>query len=189
MSQYTKQQAARIIMDCAAKYESELEGRSLLFILTNKHKQVSDLEVFFNRNNFLHLTGIKLNQAITATDFYRRCIEHRLSDDDFEFSADGTTQLKLEILPHLMVKDLAAKMVGNYDGNNPKLYTEKLAGNIKGCIGFIQTQNQINVPNTVLNVNIRTITNLPLRVIATYRKQREESSYSELVYKAKKSIG
>lgn len=80
----------------------------------------------------------------------------------------------------------AAKMVGNYDGNNPKLYTERLVGNVRACIGFTKTSNQINVPNTVLNVDLRTISNMPLRVIATYRKRYTDTSYSELVYNSKK---
>lgn len=83
----------------------------------------------------------------------------------------------------------AAKMVGNYDGNNPKLYTERLVGNVRACIGFTRTSNQINVPNTVLNVDLRTVSNMPLRVIATYRKRYTDTSYSELVYNSKKSIG
>lgn len=72
------------------------------------------------------------------------------------------------------------------NGYNPKLYTEKLAGGVKACLGFVKTPSSEYVPNTVLNIDIRTATRLPLQVIATYRRKRSDSVYSELVYKAKK---
>lgn len=144
------------------------------------------MEVSFNPYNFLHLTGIKLADKTTATDFYERCLNHKLSPDDFSFAPDGTTQLKLEILPQLMVQNISAKMVGDFNGCNPKLYTEKLAGGVKACLGFVRTPYSEYVPNTVLNIDIRTATRLPLQVIATYRRKRSDSVYNELVYKAKK---
>ena len=126
MTKYNKQQAISIIIDCAAKYEENLNGYQLLFILKDKHKHISSLEVSFYPYNFLHLTGIKLIDGTTATDFYKRCLNHKLSPEDFSFASDGTTQLKLEILPQLMLKNISAKMVGDFNGCNPKLYTEKL---------------------------------------------------------------
>ena len=110
MTKYNKQQAISIIIDCAAKYEENLNGYQLLFILKDKHKHISSLEVSFYPYNFLHLTGIKLIDGTTATDFYKRCLNHKLSPEDFSFASDGTTQLKLEILPQLMLKHITAKM-------------------------------------------------------------------------------
>ena len=79
MAKYTKQQAISIITDCAVKYKENLDGYQLLFILKDKHKHISSLEVSFNPYNFLHLTGIKLADKTTATDFYERCLNHKLS--------------------------------------------------------------------------------------------------------------
>lgn len=186
MAKYTKQQAVSIIVNCAKKYKECLEGYQLLFLLKDKHKNISSLEVEFNSYNFLHLTGIKLNTEITATDFYERCLNHKLSPDDFSFATDGTTQLKLEILPQLMAKNLSAKMVGDFNGCNPKLYTEKLAGGVKACLGFVKTKSSEYVPNTVLNIDIRTASSIPLQVIATYRRKKSTDTYQELVYRAKK---
>lgn len=45
MTKYNKQQAISIIIDCAAKYEENLNGYQLLFILKDKHKHISSLEV------------------------------------------------------------------------------------------------------------------------------------------------
>ena len=185
MKKYTKQQAISIITDCADKYRKNLEGCQLLFMLKDKHNKISYLEVSFNAYNFLHLTGIKLTGEITASDFYRRCLNHKLRPEDFSFATDGTTQLKLEILPQLMSKNISAKMAGDYSGGNPKLYTEKLAGGVKACLGFVLTENGEYVPNTVLNVDIRDAVWTPLQVIATYRRSKNAGPYQELVYKAK----
>ena len=88
MTKYTKQQAVSIIVDCAAKYEENLNGYQLLFVLKDKHKHISFLEVNFYPYNFLHLTGIKLVDGTTATDFYERCLNHKLSPEDFSFASD-----------------------------------------------------------------------------------------------------
>lgn len=88
MAKYTKQQAISIITDCAVKYKENLDGYQLLFILKDKHKHISSLEVSFNPYNFLHLTGIKLADKTTVIkhlqgtiyiDFQCRCQPLRLS--------------------------------------------------------------------------------------------------------------
>lgn len=45
MAKYTKQQAISIIIDCAVNYKENLDGYQLLFILKDKHKHISSLEV------------------------------------------------------------------------------------------------------------------------------------------------
>ena len=134
----TKREALSVVYQCAHKYKSELMNHSLLFICTDKHKHTYAIEVTFDASNFLHLTGFQTReQGISAGDFFRRCIDRRLSENDFDFAADGTTPLKLDVLPKLVSKNLSANMIGDYNGLQPKLYTEKLAGNVVGCMGFI----------------------------------------------------
>lgn len=193
MGSYTKTEAIKIIVSCAEKYKSELEGRTLLFVCCNKHRKVFCYEFTFNDSNFRHLTGVKRlarenkfadEEEISAKDFYSRCINHKLSPSDFEFDPEGTTFLKLDILPSIINKNLSAKMIGDYNSSKPKLETDKLAGGITACIGFKLDDNGTDfVPNTVLKEDIRNITNEQLRVIAAYRKWQTESLYSELTYK------
>ena len=186
MTGYTKQQAVAIISSCAEMYKNNLDGNMLLYILMDKHKRISTLEVCFYPYNFLHLTGIKLKEHTSATDFYEKCLEHKLSTNDFSFAKDGTTQLKLQVLPQLLTPNTSSKMAGEYNNYAPRLYTEKLAGGVKACLGFVKANHGKYVPNTILNVDIRTVAKLPLQVIATYRKKQSDYTYSELVYKAKK---
>ncbi len=40
-------------------------------------------------------------------------------------------------------------MIGDFTDRGPKLFTEKAAGNVCGCIGFVKDRNtRLNVPNT-----------------------------------------
>ena len=186
MQKYTKEQALQIIIECAKKYKENLLNRQLLFICSDKNNNISSLEVSFDASNFLHLTGVKVTD-IAPLDFFTRCINSRLSIDDFEMADDSTTDLKLAVLPSLMTSNLSANSIGDYSGNRANLYTEKLAGSIKACMGFVTTNPSGRyVPNTVLNIDMRNYIKNPLRILAAYRKMKTDELYSELVYKAKK---
>ena len=101
----TKKEALQIVFSCAASYKENLAGRSLLFVTTDKHKTVRCLEVTFDGSNFLHMTGFKLNKKeISANNFFSMCCDKRLSESDFEFAADGTTEMKMRVLPGLVQK-------------------------------------------------------------------------------------
>lgn len=183
--EYTKEKAISVMTKCAIQYKTELVDKNLLFLCMDKHKNLSYIEVMFDTKNYLHLTGCKLNKNMTSKAFYNKCVDHRLSINDFELAQDGTTEMKLKVLPLLLNKNLSANMLGDYSGNGINLYTEKLIGNVKACVGFVKTKNDIYVPNTVLNVDIRSYVKKPTRVIAVYRKNKKEEKYSEMVYKAK----
>lgn len=123
---------------------------------------------------------------ISALDFYNKCLDHKLSEFDFVFAEDGTTEMKLDVLPGLLTKNLTAKMIGDYQSDKPKLHTEKLAGGVTACMGFRKnTPNTRYIPDTVLKDDIKKHTSGQVRVIACYRKPRAESQYSEITYLAK----
>ena len=75
---------------------------------------------------------------MSAEQFFENCLDGRLSMDDFWFSEDGTTTLKLQVLTFVLAKNLNANSFGDFGGNSIRLYTEKLAGRVKGCIGFVK---------------------------------------------------
>ena len=67
----TKKEALSIVFSCAPLYKENLVDRSLLFITTDKHKNVHCLEVTFDIGNFLHMTGFKLRKpGINARHFF-----------------------------------------------------------------------------------------------------------------------
>lgn len=195
MIEYTKQEAISIVTSCATKYEAELLDKSLLFVCRNtKTNTVHCYEFFFYASNYLHFTGLDYQDKPDATEdpsrakrFFQKCLVHKLKLEEIEFSENGMTPFKLEILPKLMTKNLSAKIVGTYNMTKPFLRTEKLAGNVFGCVGFIQEENTKRyVPNTVLNEDIRDITTEQLQVVAVYRKPINELQYQENTYRAKK---
>ena len=135
------------------------------------------------------MTGFKLNKKeISANNFFSMCCDKRLSESDFEFAADGTTEMKMRVLPGLVQKHLSAKMVGDYNLSQPKLYTDKLAGSVGACMGFVRNGGKGRfVPNTVLEGDIRSMVKGSAdRIVITYRKQRGDALYTEIVYTAKK---
>ena len=183
----TKKEALAIVFRCAQTYKSELMNHSLLFVCMDKHNRTYAVKVTFDASNFQHLTGLQTHkQGIRPGDFFRRCLDHRLSEKDFDFATDGTTPLKLEVLPMLVSKDLSANRIGDYNGQQPKLFTNKLAGNVRGCMGFKRDEHAGRyVPNTVLKGRTEDFTGKTDRIIVTYRKQASEKCYSEIVHAAK----
>ena len=188
----TKKEAIKIVTECAKEYNKQLENKSLLFICSDKHKRITYYEFKFLSRHFLHLTGLTFNfktieaknNASLSVVFYEKCLNGQLSESDFEFSEDGTSIIKLEILPHLICKNLKANIIGDYNCLTPKLVTSKLAGNIQGCLGFVQDENKEYVPNTALRVDIRDYIKNNVRVIAVLRKDINSLPYSEITYKA-----
>ena len=186
-----KKDALKVLFQSAELYRDNLEGRNILLICaSNSLKSISAIEVLFERTNFMHLTGVKFEdgQRMAPDTFYTLCLQKRLSLDSFVLAEDGTTKMKLSVLPHLFASsNLSANMIGDYHDRRPALITEKLAGNIRGCIGFkFDPQLACYVPNTVLNIDIRDSVTNSQRIIATYCKNKQDTQYSQLVYKAKK---
>lgn len=78
-------------------------------------------------------------------------------------------------------------MVGDFNSSHPRLYTEKLVGGIKACVGFVKDpKNGEYVPNTVLKEDLRNNVSGYARIVIAYRKRIQAKRYSEIVYVAKK---
>ena len=192
MLRYRKEHAIKIITESAKKYKDELVNKTLLFICVDKHNDIVCYEFSFYNWNFMHLTGIKPKKQnnerehLSAIDFYNKCLSHKLSPNDFEFSEDGTTHMKLEILSTVLCKNLTAKMIGTYNHNKPCLFTDKIAGSTKACFGFIiDGTHNCYVPNTLLKDDVRHNVYNYARVVAAFRKDICCQKYNEVTYIAK----
>ncbi len=112
-----KKKAIAIITRAAKLYHDRLEDQKVLFIYGVPaiiSKQINDnkdiitdihyYEVVFRRTNFLHLTGVTLNKETTKSsiNFYEKCLAGRLSEKDFSFAKDGSTEQKLAVLEDMM---------------------------------------------------------------------------------------
>ena len=60
------------------------------------------------------------------------------------------------MLPEMVNIHKIARMIGSYDQSKVLLYTERLVGSVRGCMGFV-TEGDYYVPNTVLREDIRKI--------------------------------
>lgn len=186
-----KKDAIKTIVKCAALFRENYDGKQLLLVCANNsYSNIAVLETSFDGKNFKHLTGVKFldGKEMSSDDFYIRCLRNRLSPNDFEMASDGTTEKKLAVLPLILSSGyLAANMIGDYNGSHPALYTEKIAGGIRGCVGFVLDDKlKLYAPNTVLNLDIRDVIKHNLRVIAAYTKYKSEDQYPVAVYYAKK---
>ncbi len=125
----------------------------------------------------------------SAIHFYEKCLDNRLTAEDFSFAKDGSTVQKLEILENMMRLKQNVTMIGDFTDRGPKLFTEKVAGNVSGCIGFVKDRNTgLNVPNTLLKKDIRDVTAFPVqKVYAVLSKSYTAEKYSVLE-KADKGI-
>ena len=192
-----KRKAIQIMTKAADLYQENLEDQKILFLygipsqvkkqFQTEEKRISAIkgyEVAFHRYNFLHLTGVKINTSLVASaiHFYEKCLNRRLNEDDFSFSRDGSTGQKLDILESMMQIKRNVTMIGDFTDRGPKLYSEKAAGNVCACIGFVKDRNtRLNVPNTLLKKDIRDVIASPVqKVYAVISKVYSEGKYSVL---------
>lgn len=199
-----KRRAISIMTKAAQLYKENLEDQKVLFLfgvpseikkeLQSDEKvllKMNAYEVAFHRYNFLHLTGVRIKRSeiASAIHFYEKCLGNRLTDSDFSFTSDGSSAQKLDVLEDMMKLKKNITMIGDFTDRGPKLYSEKVAGNICGCIGFVKDKNtSLNVPNTLLKKDIRDVTAIPTqKVYAIFSKGYADSIYGK-VEKLDKSI-
>lgn len=178
----------RIISKCLKDYDENLKNKKIMFIIENKDKSITKEEVFFPKSSFYHLTGIILEnkdgKKVNAYEFYDLIKNKRISLNDYIIkSKDKTTDLKLQVLPQLMRLDKMANMIGDFSNFNLFLQTEKIAGNINACMGFIKSNDlNIYIPNTALKKDIRDITDNRNKIIAIMKKDLTENLYKNITY-------
>jgi len=176
----TKNYAMEILSACAKLYKDNLVGRNLMIIYGKEN--FGFIETSFSRANFLHLTGV--NTRLNPGSFFNKCLNGVLELDEFNFKEDGTTELKLQVLPHILKPKQHYKMLGEYRGNRHLLRTDKLVGGVHACLGFVKNGN-FYIPNTSLQVDIREMTAGNARIVLILEKGLNDSQYSDITYIAK----
>ena len=117
-----KSEAQKVLFECAELYKNNLIDYNLLFLCAGKNRKMNALEMQFSTTGFLHLTGVKFpGKKIPARAFFDKCINRRLSLAEFDLALDGTTELKLKILPLLFQKNLSASMIGDFSARTSLL--------------------------------------------------------------------
>lgn len=193
-----KLQAIRIITKAAMLYKTNLENKKILFLYGvpgDVKKQIASqadtlssikgYEAAFQKSNFLHLTGVQIHpeKVKSAAHFYDMCISNRLTEKAFSFPADGSSHQKLDIIESMMSIGKTATMIGDFTDRGPKLYSEKVTGNVFGCMGFVKdSRSGVNVPNTLLKKDVRDVTSVPTnKVFFTFTKAYGDAHYSSII--------
>lgn len=179
-----KKEIVKEICECAKIYDKNLKGKNLMFIFENKlNKKLDYIETQFLANNFMHLTGINTKNAKSSIEFYRLCLNNKLSYKEIIEKQNGTTKLKLEVLPQMLNIGKNARMVADYNGSKVNLFTEKVIGNIRCSIGFINVRGYY-LPNTIIKEDIRQISQKETinRVIAILEKTTNKKQYTNITY-------
>lgn len=163
-------------------YDKLLNNQSLLIIFGSLNSPYY-IEIHFKDVNFLHLTGVvlKKNNCPSAKEFYNRAINNKLSETDFDIK-DCNTLNKLSVLSKVLSITQNATMIGDYRENHINLYSEKIAGSVNACLGFVLDNNSsFYVPNTVLKEDIRKVTITTYRIFAVLSKKINDNCYSKVL--------
>ena len=188
---FTKEEARRLVLNCAKQYKEKLLNKKLMVIYRErKDNVIRYIEVVFYERNYQHLTGLELvdktgnvlhNQSV---NFYRKCVENKLGRDEFVFKADGTTRLKLLALPSLMDVTKITKITGDYNNMRPYLFVDKVMGGVNFCLG-LSKENEVYVPSSALLEDIKKLTDVPSQVLAIFEKEIDSNVYSTIKHVAK----
>ena len=189
---YTKKEAIRIIIATAREYERKLVGKNFLFLYRNRgNNQLEYFETVFLPRNFQHLSGLEFldeqgNVRNNSVYFYRSCLSNTITEQQIRFKSDGTTPLKLAVLPQVVRFLEFSKMTVLYNGRRPKLALERLVGTTNYSVGFVQ-DGQYYVPSSCLQEDIRNLGDKPSQILAVLSKRADasEKQYKEVCYVAK----
>ncbi len=177
------------VSKCLKEYDKNLKNTKVMFVIENKDRTLSKEEVYFPRSSYKHLTGVSIiekstGKSLNAYEFYDILKDERLNLKEYIIKEkDSTTDLKLQVLPQLMRIDRMANMFGEFSNFNIFLQTEKIAGNINACMGFIKdNESNTYIPNTSLKKDIRNITNNRNKIVAIFKKDITEKLYKNITY-------
>ncbi len=108
----------------------------------------------FYEDNFLHLTGVKTK--LKAKDFYKKCINKSLIDEDFDCNSNKDLRNKIkEKLKNLStIGDFFDRNLVVQENFKKNRIQCKIASSDGLCtLGFISIKDSICVPKTLLNRN------------------------------------
>ena len=188
---FTKEDAKRIVLNCAKQYQQRLLNKKMIIIYRErKDNTIQFIEVAFYKKNYQHLTGLELvdkNGNVIqhqSVNFYRKCVENKLGIDEFRFKTDGTTQLKLLALPVVMDIAKITKITGDYNNVRPYLLVDKVMGGVNFCLG-LSKEKDTYVPSSALLEDIKKLTDTPSQVLAILEKDKGENVYKTVKHVAK----
>lgn len=184
-----------ILLKCAEIYRNELLNTNLLFIYINRiTKKYEYIETTYLDRNFKHLTGIQYlnknkniadNSLDSATHFFNLAVCKRLDIKKCYYKFDGTTKLKLQILPMVMNVKKNARMIGDYNEGRMHIMADKMCGTNSMTLAFINDRVYGYCPSSSLCEDIRKMVTQYHSISAIFQKNMDVEKYDRLCFKNK----
>lgn len=183
MAKYDKKSALQIIIAAAKQYDEKLNNRHFL-IVYQEGRDIKTVCVGFRDMNFLHMTGV--TSKLSAQQFYKACLNHKLSENDFEIDNKGKVQQKLMVLPYLADLLYHNCMIGDFINSGICIKADYFVGNTKAVlsVGFRYGKN-IDFPVTLYKEDVRKLSQPTNKVLAIFAKDYQQQSYCECTYLSK----
>lgn len=170
MAKYTKEDAKGIIFAGAAKYKEKLSDRQFLLIYQDSAtKCIKSTLITFKATNFKHLTGVVTE--LSATRFFRICLDKRLSTKQFEFDKHGNAQRKLDVLRLMPDIFYGRCWIGESINNDIYINADYYVGDTRCVLSVgIRKTKAGDVPVTLKKQSIREVVKKETKVFAIASK-------------------
>lgn len=155
--QFTKKQIINKITHSFHSYQN-LENKTYIYVFfNNKSKKYEEVQVFYGKENFMHLTGINYRNSkskkMNSTDFYS-LLESKTPLVESNLVVKNETQLKMEVISHISELDKCGplKVINEQlhmlkSNSNGALRSKKMIF----ALGFEQIGLK-KIPKTLLNL-------------------------------------
>jgi hypothetical protein len=138
-----KKRVAETAIRCASIYQEKFVEYDYL-VCSEAFGDSRCQEIKAETNNFLHLIGV--NTELSAEDFYQKCIDKTLTEDDFDFdkkgqsekSVKGSVRQKIKALPQ-MLSMFEKELLAEKDFKKNKISCLFATADSDFTIGFVDT--------------------------------------------------
>ena len=178
----------------------DINNKELKQLLKNNPKNIKKLkaiEIYFKKEYFSHLAGIKKNSLkYSPSIFYDKLLKEEVKLGDYELSV--FRNLKTGVFSELPDIFRRICILGKYDYHKEKLDVDKIMGNTKKVpdvvLGLRKKDEKIEnslieryVPVSLLNAVTEDLSlkGTERRIIFIFEKENTERKYSKLLFKHK----
>ncbi len=187
-------------LQCAAMRYNELLDRDVLFIYRNKERMYDFYQMYFGKDNFMHLAGVRRTKENKAVDFYDKCLAGTIKLEECKPKHSIVNMHEKVAVIHTLLDYGNCKcyragykgLITRYDdfefaiGNTSGIvgYTNKLSGEDK----YEVNPNHLPIPYTLIPNDIKQYCQETSKIMFVLSKKPTEDKYKELYYEIKKGI-
>ena len=166
------------------EYNKYLKNNQFLFVYKNQLRSYKYFILKFERNNFLHLTGLKYKGK--PNKFYSELENQKLSYKLVSIRKDGTTRLKLDVLKQLRQITITPTQVGNFSADGVRLSLDKVVGKTSGLLTLgLKQDGKHFIPNSLLKIDAKKLSNKLYPIALVMKAPYNCNKFSEITYQSK----